>query len=244
MAQNSPYSSLKANATYHGPNHASYHTDSNGRIMNWSAVPGAEAGKRNPYAQRTEEGKNKEQHDAGHLLAANQGGSGEKYNLVPMAETVNRRDYRAWERENESLIRQGYDVQLRGSLTYSQGSTTNNPEAIMVSRDVYKDGAYLYTEHFSITNYDLDALEGVGEKEAFEMASQYDDPATHYYDEKTDTVYNISGGNGKNSFALDREAGPQAQENAGASGKESDAESQSCPPATESDLEEDTGLSL
>ena len=61
MAQNSPYSSLKANATYQGPDHASYHTDSNGRIMSWSAIPGTEAGKRNQYAQRTEEGKNGEQ---------------------------------------------------------------------------------------------------------------------------------------------------------------------------------------
>ncbi len=242
MAQNSPYSSLKANASYHGLNHASYHTDGNGRIMSWSAVPGTEAGKRDQYAQRTEEGKNREQHDAGHLLAVNQGGSGEKYNLVPMAETVNRRDYRAWERETESLIRQGYDVQLRGSLAYSQGSITNNPEAIMVSRDVYKDGAYLYTEHFSITNYDLDDLEGVGDKETFELASQYNNPAAQYYDEKTDTVYNAPSENGKNSFALNGDVGLQAQDNAGESGNESDTESQD--GQTESGLEDDTGLSL
>lgn len=238
MAQNSPYSSLKANATYQAPDHASYHTDSNGRIMSWSAIPSTEAGKRNQYAQRTEEGKNGEQHDAGHLLAASQGGSGEKYNLVPMAETVNRRDYRAWERENEVLVQQRYDVYLRGSLAYSQGSASNNPEAIMVSRDVYKDGTYLYTEHFSITNYDLDDLEGVGEKEAFEIASQYDNPAAHYYEKEKDTVYNVSSGNGKNTG----EAESQTQEYAREDGNRSDTESQD--GQTESGLEDDTGLSL
>lgn len=189
MSKNSPYSSLSPNFTYRDSSHSEFTTDSHGRVVTWSGDVGTAAGQRNLSAQRTLEGKNSEQSDAGHLLATNQGGSGEKYNMVPMNEKVNRRDYRAWERENEALVRAGYSVHVKGSLGQLWECTTNNPEAIMASREVSQDGQFLYTEHFSVTNYDLDDLEHEGESEAYELAQEYSNPMPYSYDEETDTVY-------------------------------------------------------
>ena len=121
MSKNNPYSSLSPNFTYRDSSHSEFTTDSYGRVVTWSGDVGTAAGQRNLSAQRTLEGKNSEQSDAGHLLATNQGGSGEKYNMVPMNEKVNRRDYRAWERENEALVRAGYSVHVKGSLGQSWG---------------------------------------------------------------------------------------------------------------------------
>lgn len=241
--KNKGYASLNPNSVYTGPNDAEYETDQYGRIRNWSGKTSSEAQPRNLYAQRTLEGKNEEQTDAGHLIASNQGGSGEKYNMVPMNDKVNRRDYRAWERENEALKEEGYDVQLNGSLAYTTGKDTNNPEAIMANRDVYKDGQYLYTEHFSITNYDLDDLENVGEREAFELASEYDNPVQNYYDETTDTVYDVSSDHSKNSFNLN-DMTVSSQEETESTKETSDSTVVSDTGGNESAVDDEDGLSL
>lgn len=202
MANKNMHSSLTPNSIYHGPNGAIYYTDQYGRICHWSGEISSNAQIRNYYAQRTLEGKNPDQQHAGHLLASNQGGSGEKFNMVPMNAKVNQQDYRAWEKENEALYKEGYTVKLSGSNGYTPGLDTNAPEAIMATREVYKDDQYLYTEHFSITNFDIDDLEYVGEREALDLASEYNNPVQYYYDEENDAVIDMSNGNGKNSFDL------------------------------------------
>lgn len=187
----SMYSSLNPETTYYGPNDAKYHTDNYGRVGRWSAQVSDQSEARNPYAQRSLEGKNPDQSHAGHLLASSQGGSGEKYNMVPMNDKVNTRDYRAFERENSELTQNGYTVTLTGSNSYPLNSEGENvPEAIMVDREVSQDGQYLYTEHTSWTNLDMAELENQGEEEAAELSSQYENPGAYIYNEDENIVVN------------------------------------------------------
>lgn len=191
----SMYSSLNPNTSYTGPNGAQYNTDEHGRIETWNAQVSDEKAERNPYAQYTLEGKNPDQSHAGHLLASSQGGSGEKFNMVPMNDAVNTRDYRAFERENDQLVREGYTVNLSGSNAYAANSEGKNvPEAIMVDREVSLNGEHVYTEHASWTNLDMEDFEGKGETEAAELYDQFDNPGAFVYNDEEEIAVNYDTG--------------------------------------------------
>lgn len=191
----SMYSSLNPNTVYTGPNGAQYDTDEHGRIETWNAQVRDETAARNPYAQYTLEGKNPDQSHAGHLLASSQGGSGEKYNMVPMNDKVNTRDYRAFEKENDQLVQEGYTVNLSGSNAYAANSEGKNiPEAIMVDREVSLNGEHLYTEHSSWTNLDMEEFEGKGETEAAELYDQFDNPGAFIYNDEEEIAVNYDTG--------------------------------------------------
>ncbi|WP_198664486.1 DNA/RNA non-specific endonuclease [Jiangella endophytica] len=73
-----------------------YTTDEQRRVVITEAtLTGSAPGKRNKYAQRTLTGK-LEGDDAGHLIARMLGGIGDKLNLVPMSQTLNREEFAAW----------------------------------------------------------------------------------------------------------------------------------------------------
>ena len=145
---------LKKNNRYQSGK-GTYETDENGAIRSWSAdLRGvSEPGQRSYSHQHNLPGKYEGDH-AGHLLSAQEGGSGKVDNLVPMNGKVNTRDYRAFERENHQLLQEGYRVQLEGSNFLS--SSKNRPEAFMVTRSVYdNEGNLLGKDHFSWTNEDM-----------------------------------------------------------------------------------------
>lgn len=191
----SMYSSLDPNTSYTGPNGAQYNTDEHGRIESWSAQVSDETNSRNPYAQYTLEGKNPDQPHAGHLLESSQGGSGEKYNMVPMNDKVNTRDYRAFEKENDQLVQEGYTVNLSGNNAYAVNSEGKNiPEAIMVDREVSLNGEQLYTEHSSWTNLDMEEFEGKGETEAAELYDQCENPGAFVYNDEAEIAMNYDTG--------------------------------------------------
>lgn len=194
MARNM-YSSLNPNTSYTGPNEAQYNTDEYGRIETWHAQVDDKTVARNPYAQYTLEGKNPDQSHAGHLLASSQGGSGEKYNMVPMNDKVNTRDYRVFEKENDQLVQNGYTVNLSGSNSYAVNSGGKNiPAAIMVDREVSLNGEHLYTEHSSWTNLDMADFEDKGNAEAAELYDQFDNPGAFVYNDEAEIAVNYDTG--------------------------------------------------
>lgn len=190
MANKNRHSSLTPDSVYYGPNgNAEYHTDKHGRVVSWNAFVTDIKEPRNEDAQRTLEGKNPDQQTAGHLLASSQGGSGEKYNMTPQNYYVNTRDYAAFEKENATLYSQGYTVQLRGSNSYFP-TDENIPDAYMVSRDVYEGDTFLYTDHFSWTNTDMEEFEGLGDEETASLMDEFPNPGATIYDEENDIVVN------------------------------------------------------
>lgn len=75
MTKPSLYSSLTPNSTYYGNHGAIYTTDRWGRVTHVEAEPVPEKAPRNPYAQRTLEGKDGVSfQNAGHIIPASQGG--------------------------------------------------------------------------------------------------------------------------------------------------------------------------
>ena len=145
---------LKKNNRYQSGK-ATYETNENGAIRSWSAdlFGVTESAQRHYSHQQNLQGKYDGDH-AGHLLSSQEGGSGKVDNLVPMNGKLNTRDYRAFERENHQLLKEGYRVQLEGSNYLA--SSENRPEAFMVTRSVYdKDGNFLGKDHLSWTNEDM-----------------------------------------------------------------------------------------
>ena len=200
---NSPYSSLQPNATYHGPHGSTeYHTDAYGRVTDWSGqcVDIKEA--RNQYAQRTLEGKSSEFRDASHLMDRCSGGSGEKYNMVPMHEKLNERDYKAFERENHQLMEAGNTVTLHGSNSYLFSTEgLNVPDGIMVTREVHDpNGALIEVSHHSWSNYDPAEFEAAGLEESAALMNEFENPNAFVYNgdenlaanETTNEVVNLS----------------------------------------------------
>ena len=160
----SPYSSLQANAVYDGPHGAEYRTDSAGRVVHWKAEAHQtpkDAQLRNQKAQYTLEGKGPGFEHAGHLLANQHGGAGEKYNLVPM---------------NSYSI----SPELNG---------VNQPEAFMAERTtVSPDGKQTDREYVSWSNLDMREFETAGNAESESLMNQFANPGAVAYDEEKDLI--------------------------------------------------------
>ncbi|SEE94218.1 DNA/RNA non-specific endonuclease [Jiangella alba] len=99
-----------------------YTTDEQGRVVITEAtLTGSAPGKRNKYAQRTLTGK-LDGDDAGHLIARMLGGIGDKLNLVPMSQTLNREEFAALERRWGRAVRRGKTVDLKLKLAFDEDS--------------------------------------------------------------------------------------------------------------------------
>lgn len=99
-----------------------YTTDGRGRVVITEAtLTGSAPGKRNKYAQRTLAGK-LDGDDAGHLIARMLGGIGDKLNLVPMSQTLNREEFAALERRWDRAVRRGKTVDLKLKLAFDEDS--------------------------------------------------------------------------------------------------------------------------
>lgn len=171
--------SLKENISYE-KNGTTYTTNENGNIAKFSGQPTLESAPRSPSSQRNLDGKTPGYH-AGHLVASSNGGSGKVDNLVPMDGKVNTRDYRAMERENNDLLKDGKTVTLHGELSYSNGSSC--PDAIMVTRETTDPGTgKVDTEHMSWTNTDMAEFENSGEWAS--LADEYDNPGAVIADDQ------------------------------------------------------------
>lgn len=134
-------------------NNTTYRTDANGRISAFDGKLSADPAPRSFSSQRNLPGKQPGE-DAGHLIPASRGGSGKVDNLVRMDHQVNVRDYRAMERENDALMKEGKEVTLHGVATYPGES--NWPDCFMVTREVTDPATgKSYEEHFSWTNVDM-----------------------------------------------------------------------------------------
>ena len=162
---------LVSNNTY-TVNGTTYQTDAKGRISSFSGKTAADSAPRSPSAQRNLPGKQPGE-DAGHLMAASQGGSGRADNLIRMDHQVNVRDYRAMERENDAFMKEGKEVTLHGFISYPGES--NWADSIMVTREV-TDPATGATdvEHCSWTNIDMAQFEG--EEDWITLADEYPNP--------------------------------------------------------------------
>lgn len=195
--ERSKYSSLEPNATYiHPDSHGVYRTDDYGRVVSFSADPRVttkEERERNPENQRTLEGKGPGFSHAGHLVADRHGGSGEKFNIVPMQENVDSRDYAAFEKETDALQQQGYAVHYNGTLSYSGAEKTvgvNQAEAIMVERQTMGPvtGEVVDHEYVSFSNLDMAQYMDAGNKESEELMSSFSNPNAVAYDEDADLL--------------------------------------------------------
>lgn len=153
-------------------NGTAYETDARGRITRFDGKTSMNPAPRSPSSQRRLPGKLPGE-DAGHYMAASQGGSGRVDNLGRMDHMVNVRDYRAMERENEALMREGQEVTLHGTVTYEGES--NRPDCFMVTREVTDPAAGLTrTDYLSWTNLDMAQFENCDEWAA--LAEQYPNP--------------------------------------------------------------------
>ena len=174
----SMFSSLEPNTTYtHPSSHGEYHTDEYGRVAKFSADPritSKEERERNTENQRTLEGKGPGYEHAGHLVADRHGGSGEKFNIVPMQEAVDSRDYAAFEKETDGILQSGYNVHYNGEICYSGAETVkgvNRSEAIMVERQTIdpESGAVVDRDYTSLSNMNMTEFENVGNRESEEL---------------------------------------------------------------------------
>ncbi|WP_158602691.1 DNA/RNA non-specific endonuclease [Jiangella rhizosphaerae] len=99
-----------------------YTTDEQGRVVITEAtLTGSAPGKRNKHAQRTLAGK-LEGDDAGHLIARMLGGIGDKLNLVPMSQTLNREEFAALERRWDRAVRRDKTVEVKLTLAFEEDS--------------------------------------------------------------------------------------------------------------------------
>lgn len=164
---------LESNTTYER-NGILYQTDEHGRVVFFSGNLQLRAAPRNPSAQHNLSGKLPGEH-AGHLIAARHYGTGEPPNLVRMDGKVNTRDYAAWERESDQLLREGKTVHIDGYLNYHEES--NRPEAIMTTRTVTDAaGSLLDREHTSWSNYDMSPIDDDETQVWFDLADTYPNP--------------------------------------------------------------------
>lgn len=139
-------------------NGTTYHTDSRGRITSFDGKLSARSAPRSLSAQRNLPGKQPGE-DAGHLMPSSRGGSGKVDNLIRMDHHVNTRDYRAMERQNDALLKEGKEVTLHGTVTYP--GTSNWPDCIMVTREVTDPATGITdVDHVSWTNTDMSEFEG------------------------------------------------------------------------------------
>lgn len=190
---NRQYSSLQPNATYHGPHgKTEYHTDAYGRVTDWSGQNVDIKESRDQYAQRTLEGKSPEFRDAGHLMDRCSGGSGEKYNMVPMNEKLNDRDYKAFENENHQLMEEGNTVTLHGNNSYLfSNEGVNVPDGIMVTREVHDpSGNLTEVSHHSWSNYDPAEFETAGLEESAALMNEFENPNAFVFHEDENLAVN------------------------------------------------------
>lgn len=159
-------------------NGTTYRTDAQGRISTFDGKLSAEGAPRSLSAQRNLPGKQPGE-DAGHLMSASRGGSGKTDNLVRMDHQVNVRDYRAMERENDALMKEGKEVTLHGSITYPGDG--NWPDCFMVTREV-TDPATGVTdvEHFSWTNIDMAQFDD--NEDWMSLADEFPNPGSEQED--------------------------------------------------------------
>lgn len=176
---------LRPNCTY-TVNGTTYGTNANGQIEYFSGPLSRQAAPRSPSAQRNLPGKLPSE-DAGHLIAASAGGSGKVDNLTRMDRQANERDYAAFERDNRTLLAEGKEVTLTGSLAYAEGS--DRPTAFMVERTVTDPvTGEVSSEHLSWTNEDMAFFDDVGE-EAYALADEFPNPGREPdYDMLTDCM--------------------------------------------------------
>lgn len=162
---------LKAGTVYTA-NGTVYQTDASGRIVSFRGSLSTDSVARSLSHQKNLPGKMPGE-DSGHLVASSNGGSGKIDNLVRMDSTVNRRDYRAMERENTTLLKEGNEVELHGSVTYS--GKTNWPDCFMVTREVTDPNTDAKdTEHFSWSNVNMEEWEG--SETWVSLASEFSNP--------------------------------------------------------------------
>jgi hypothetical protein len=94
---------------------------------------GSSPAPRNVRAQSDLAGK-QQGDEAGHLVAARFGASGESYNLAPMARSVNRGTYKQLENHLARLQRQGHEVEME--VITVPGSQAQRPDRFVVTYNV------------------------------------------------------------------------------------------------------------
>lgn len=180
---NSTYS-LQADTTYE-VNGTTYSTDSQGRISEFHGDTSLDKAARAPDHQVHLEGKMQGEH-AGHLMAASQGGSGKVDNMVRMDAAVNTRDYRAFERDNAALMKDGKEVHLDGYVVNPDRESTR-PDAFMVTRTTTDPATGKSdVDHHSWTNYNMAEFELDGSWA--DMADDFPNPGAVTVDDEGNIV--------------------------------------------------------
>lgn len=100
---------------------AVYTTDDQGRVVLVEAtLTDGPPAPRNEHHQRTLPGK-AEKDDAGHLIASVLGGNGDRINLVPMGQQVNRSKFATLENRWRKIVRSGGTVDVEIKVRYREG---------------------------------------------------------------------------------------------------------------------------
>ncbi len=191
MAKNDHFAStysLKPNTTY-TVNNITYTTNENGNIVKFSGPVTDQAAPRSPSHQANLQGKEPGDHSS-HLIAASNGGSGKIDNMVPMDGKVNTRDYRAMERENNDLIKEGKQVTLSGELHYNEGS--DRPTSLMTTRTSVDPNTG--KEDITLRNFDnIDKDEFTNDGTWADMADEYENPGAIVVDDQGNEVSTAQG---------------------------------------------------
>ncbi|NBI36336.1 hypothetical protein FUT69_03715 [Xylella taiwanensis] len=110
--------SLEPKTAYVLDNGHGYVTDTAGRVKNVQADLTSKKMDRNTYQQRCM-GKCGELGDeGGHLIASSLGGAGDRINLVPQAEILNRSGWRKMEQQFNQALQDGKSVSVKIDLGY------------------------------------------------------------------------------------------------------------------------------
>lgn len=113
-----------------------YQLDEHDRVVHAEGFLTNIAATRNQYNQQKSGGEDRLEDDhGGHLFGARFGGSSDPYNLVPMNNKVNIRDFKALEQEWQNELNDGNSVFANFDIAY-ESEDSMRPSAVMVGHDV------------------------------------------------------------------------------------------------------------
>ena len=125
--------SLEPNTAHVLDNGHVYVTDTAGRVKAVDADLSLTKMDRNGYQQGCAGKSGCAGDDGGHLIASALGGAGDKINIVPQASTLNRRSWRAMEREFQQALKDGKSVSVKIEVGYPAGGGVRPSEFTVVA---------------------------------------------------------------------------------------------------------------
>lgn len=151
-----------------------YELDENDRVIHVEGSLDSITAERNQYNQRQAGGEDRLLDDhGGHLIGARFGGSSEPFNLVPMNDKLNLRDFKGLENEWQSEIDLDNDVKVEFDLSY-ESDESQRPSAIMI-KQIINEGEPEFASFGNIDQTIYDENPEYDENEAIDYAISNND---------------------------------------------------------------------